>query len=81
MVFNYTGDAGFSLGGNPAGEALRSAWSSLSTMIWFVLMTIGLLLPWAVLLALLTMFWRSRAGNALRRFARGKERQEEVTEG
>ncbi len=81
MTFNYAGDASFTLGGNPLGEALRSGWSSFSSMIWFVLMTIGLLLPWAVLLALLTVGWRSRPGLVLRRFLRGKNTQEEVAEG
>lgn len=72
MTFNYTGDIGFSLGGNPVGEAVRSAWSSFSTMIWFMLMGIGVVLPWALLGALLIALWRSRPGLALRRFLRGE---------
>ena len=74
VTFNYTGDIGFTLGGNPVGDAVQSAWSSFSTMIWFVLMAIGIVLPWALLIALLIAFWRSRAGFALRAFLRGKSK-------
>lgn len=72
MSFHYTGDIGFSLGGNPAGDAVHSAWSSFATMIWFVLMAIGVALPWALLGALLIALWRARPGQALLRFVRGK---------
>lgn len=72
MSFNYIGDIGFSLAGNPVGDALHTAWSSFSAMIWFVLMAIGVALPWVVLGAVLIALWRSRLGLALRRFLRGK---------
>ena len=74
MVFSYTGDLGFSLGGNPVGDAVHSAWSSFATMVWFVLLAIGVTLPWALLGALLIALWRSRPLLALRRFIRGKSR-------
>lgn len=72
MSFDYTGDIGFSLGGNPVADAVHSAWGSFSAMIWFVLLAIGVVLPWALLSALLIALWRSRSGLALRRFLRGK---------
>ena len=78
MVFNYTGDTGFSLGGNPLGEAVHSAWSSFATMLWFVLLAIGVVLPWALLGALLIALWRSRPLLALRRFVRGKPKLAET---
>ncbi len=78
MVFNYTGDLGFSLGGNPLGEAVHSAWSSFATMLWFVLLALGVTLPWALLGALLIALWRSRILLALRRFVRGKPKLAET---
>ena len=51
----------------PSNEA-----RSFSAMIWFVLLAIGVVLPWALLSALLIALWRSRSGLALRRFLRGK---------
>ncbi len=77
MTFDYTGDIGFSLGGNPVGDAVHSAWTSFSSMIWFVLMAIGVVLPWALLGALLIALWRSRPGLAMRRFLRGKPKPTE----
>ena len=78
MVFNYTGDLGFSLGGNPLGEAVHSAWSSFAAMLWFVLLAIGVTLPWALLGALLIALWRSSPLLALRRFIRGKPKVAET---
>ena len=72
MTFDYSGDIGFSLNGNPVGDAVHSAWSSFSAMLWFVLMAVGFVLPWALLSALLITLWRSRYGLALRQFLRGK---------
>lgn len=75
MAFSYEGDIGFSLGGNPVGEALHATWASLSGMIWFVLTAVGVALPWVLLAALLLVLWRSRPGLALRKFLRGKSRE------
>lgn len=72
MTFEYNGDIGFSLGGNPVGNAVHSAWSSLATMIAFVLTAVGVTLPWILLIALLIALSRSRLGLALRRFVRGQ---------
>ena len=72
MSFDYTGDIGFTLGGNPVAEAVHSAWSSFSSMIWFVLMAIGVVLPWALLLTLIMIAWRSRVGFAVRSSLRGQ---------
>lgn len=75
MSFSYEGDAGFSLGGNPVGDAFHATWGSLSSMIWFVLTAVGVALPWVLLGALLLAIWRSRPGQALRKFVRGNPRQ------
>lgn len=72
MIFEYAGDIGFSLGGNPVSEATHSAWASLSAMLWIVLMAVGVALPWALLFALLLFAWRSRPGLKLRAFLFGK---------
>lgn len=72
MTYDYTGDESFSLGGNPVGDAAEGAWNSLVTMIAFVLMALGVGLPWLVLVALVLMLWRSRAGLWLRGKVRGK---------
>ncbi len=74
MSFSYEGDAGFSLGGNPVGDAFHATWASLSSMIWFVLTAVGVALPWVLLGALLLAIWRSRPGLALRKFVRGRPR-------
>ena len=71
MTYNYTGDESFSLGGNPVGDAAQGAWDSFITMISFVLLAVGVLLPWLVLLALLLMLWRSPPGRWLRTKLRG----------
>jgi branched-subunit amino acid ABC-type transport system permease component len=49
-------------------EAIRSFVSSLVTMVTVLLQAIALLLPWAILLALLVLIARSRPGRALRTF-------------
>ena len=74
MSFSYEGDTGFSLGGNPVGDAFHATWASLSSMIWFVLTAVGVALPWVLLGALLLAIWRSRPGLALRQFVRGRPR-------
>lgn len=67
MHFDYTGDAGFTLGGNPFGDAAHSAWASFVTMISFVLLAVGVSLPWLGLLALVIYLlrrWRRRRNSA-----------------
>lgn len=73
MTYDYSGDESFSLGGNPVGDAAEGAWNSLVTMIAFVLMALGVALPWLVLIALVLVLWRSRAGLWLRGKVRGKK--------
>jgi hypothetical protein len=69
MTFNYYGRGGIAgFTGNPAREAVRSFVSSLVTMVTFLLQAVALLLPWALLLALLMALARSRLGRAVRRF-------------
>ncbi len=69
MRFNYYGRGGISgFTGNPVREAVRSFISSLVTMVTFLLQAVALLLPWALLLALLVAIARSRVGRAVRRF-------------
>lgn len=72
MTYDYTGDESFTLGGNPVGDAAQGAWDSLITMIAFVLMAIGVALPWLALLAVVLMLWRSSAGLWLRSKLRGR---------
>lgn len=69
MTFNYYGRGGIAgFTGNPVREAMRSFVSNLVTMVTFFLQAVALLLPWAVLLALLVFIARSRVGLAVRRF-------------
>ncbi len=69
MTFNYYGRGGIAgFTGNPVREAVRSFVSSLVTMVTFLLQAVALLLPWAVLFALLVLIARSRVGRAVRRF-------------
>lgn len=72
MTYDYTGDESFTLGGNPVGDAAQGAWDSLVTMVAFVLMAIGVALPWMALLGVVLALWRSRGGVWLRRKVRGK---------
>ncbi len=71
MTYNYTGDESFTLGGNPVGDAAEGAWESLIAMVAFVLMALGVALPWLALLAAVLWLWRSRAGLWLRGKVRG----------
>jgi Domain of unknown function (DUF4349) len=58
MTYTYAGDAGFSLGGNPFGDAARSGWGSFVTMASFLLLATGVLLPWLLLAGLGWWAWR-----------------------
>ncbi|MBA3527366.1 MAG: hypothetical protein M3438_06775 [Pseudomonadota bacterium] len=69
MTFNYYGRGGISgFRANPISEALRSFVASMVTMITVVLQLLAYLLPWALLLALLVLMFRSRPGRAARAF-------------
>jgi len=72
MRFDYSGNAGFTLGGDPFGDAVRSGWGSLVTMISFVLLAGLVSLPWIGLIALVVWL--------LRRWFR-RRRSRPVTEG
>ena len=69
MTFNYYGRGGIAgFRNNPVREAARSFVGSLVTMVTVVLQALALVLPWALLLALLVILARTRAGRAVRRF-------------
>jgi hypothetical protein len=72
MAFNYYGKGGIGgfAGRNPVMDAARSFVASLVTMITLVLQVLAVLLPWAILVALVVWLVRSRAGRALTRFFR-----------
>lgn len=61
MEFSYRGGDGIPGfdSGNPFADAFKTAMSSAVTMLSFILLALGVLLPWALLIALLVMFWRS----------------------
>ena len=71
MAFTYEGDEGFRFGSNPFDDGVDTAWTSFATMVSLLLIVIGAALPWALLLALLILAWRSRIGRRVRRFFRG----------
>lgn len=69
MTFNYYGRGGIAgFRTNPVEDALRSFVSSLVTMVTVVLQAFAVLLPWALLLALLVILARTRPGRAVRKF-------------
>lgn len=65
MRFDYSGSAGFTLGGDPLGDAAHSGWTSLVTMVSFVLLALGVLLPWVALAGLVV--WLARRWLRLRK--------------
>jgi hypothetical protein len=69
MTFNYYGKGGISgfAGHNPVMDAARSFVSSMVTMINVVLQVFAVLLPWLLLLFLLVLLARSRAGRTVGR--------------
>lgn len=64
MTFNYYGEGGVPgfEGVNPVKEAWHGFLESSVTLIRFLLSTVAVLLPWAVLLLILVWIARSRAG-------------------
>lgn len=72
MVFDYSGAEGFRLGGNPPAEAAQATWHSTVTMIWAVLLGLGVALPWLVLLIAAMAIWRLRAARRLRTWIAGQ---------
>lgn len=69
ITFNYYGEGGIpGFGGNPIDAAFKLMVSSFVAMISFTLRAIAVLLPWALLLGLLVLAWRSRPMRALRQW-------------
>lgn len=70
MRFYYYGKGGISgfAGRDPVMDAARSFVSSLVTMVTVVLQVLAVVLPWALLLFLLFLLWRSPLGRVVRRF-------------
>ncbi len=70
MVFDYGSGStipGFD-GSSPLRDALDAAIRSFVAMLSFVLIALGAVLPWALLVAALLLFLRSRPGRSLRAF-------------
>jgi len=68
MTFTYRGNRGYAIGGDSIGEAWDATRSSFATMVSFILMLVGTLLPWAILVLLLVALWRfTPLGRLLRR--------------
>ncbi len=61
MEFTYRGGEGIPGfdSGNPFTKATKTAVSSAASMLGFVLLVVGVLLPWIALLFALTLLWRS----------------------
>ena len=68
VQFTYTSDGGIPGFGksNPFASAFGVAANSFATMVSFVLLVLGLVLPWALLLALIVVLLRSNAARGLR---------------
>jgi Domain of unknown function (DUF4349) len=68
VQFTYTSDGGVPGFGkdNPFANAFDVSATSFATMISFVLLALGLVLPWALLLALIVILLRSNAAKGLR---------------
>jgi len=58
MTFTYTGGRGYAIGGDSIRDAWDATRSSFATMVSFILLLVGTLLPWAVLVLLLIALWR-----------------------
>ena len=72
MTLNYYGKGGVPgfQGANPVEDAWRAFIGSAATMITVLLYAVGVLLPWALLLLLVVLLVRSRAGHSVRRWWR-----------
>jgi len=70
MEFNYYGRGGMAgfKGHNPIMDAARSFVASLVTMVTVLLQVLAWALPWVLLGVIILLFFRSRAGRAIRRF-------------
>ncbi len=68
VQFTYTSDGGVPGFGkeNPFANAFDVAANSFATMVSFVLLVLGLVLPWALLIALIVLLLRSNAAKGLR---------------
>ncbi len=63
MEFSYRGGDGIPGfdSGNPFAKAIKTSISSAATMLGFMLLLVGVLLPWALLAVLLVFVWRTPA--------------------
>lgn len=70
MEFAYRGGDGIPGfdSGNPFADAFKTAISSAVMMLSFVLIAVGVLLPWVALLALLVLLWRSAPMRGVRKW-------------
>ncbi len=67
MQFSYSsGDGILGLGRNPLADALETSISSFVTMGSFVIIAIGVILPWLIFAILLMLLWRSPLGRGTR---------------
>ncbi|MEE9433368.1 MAG: hypothetical protein V3V15_03925 [Sphingorhabdus sp.] len=67
MQFSYSsGDGILGLGRNPLSGALDTSIGSFVTMASFVIVAIGVILPWLILAILLLLLWRSPLGRGAR---------------
>jgi hypothetical protein len=82
MTLNYSGKGGVPgfRGRNPVEDAWRAFVESGATMISVALYLIGVLLPWALLLLLILLLVRSRAGRAVRSWFRTTSYKEGSTD-
>ncbi|MBB6424458.1 DUF4349 domain-containing protein [Sphingopyxis sp. JAI128] len=73
VQFDYVGTGGLpGIGyGNPFSDALNMLFHSGSAMLSFILVLGAAVLPWAAVLALLLVAWRTRAIRAARQWLRG----------
>ncbi|MFC4291740.1 DUF4349 domain-containing protein [Sphingorhabdus arenilitoris] len=76
MEFSYSGGEGIAgLGRNPLAGAFDTSVSSFVTMGSFIIMAIGVLLPWAILIFLFILLARSKWGVAVRNWISRKDKQ------
>lgn len=69
VTFNYYGEGGIpGFRENPVKGATKALVASFATMVSVVLQVLAVLLPWALLLALLVAVWRSPPVRAVRRW-------------
>jgi hypothetical protein len=70
VVFDYSGDMGIG-GAGAFGDAWSASSSSMATMLAFVLMLAGVVLPWLLPIGLFLLLIKSPVGAGVRRWWRG----------